>query len=135
MFTIISKNYSNITLTIIVILACVSVVIFNHNRLLNHYIKKQINSAGIEGMTIPSLDFSPDTSFCNKYQRNPNSLEGACKKLTNENCKMSSCCVLVNGSKCSAGGASGPIYKTDDKGQPMQLDNYYYKNKCYGTKC
>ena len=68
MFTIISKNYSNITLTIIVILVCVSIVIFNHNRLLNHYIKKQINDAGIEGMTIPSLDFSPDTSFCNKYQ-------------------------------------------------------------------
>ena len=54
MFTIISKNYSNITLTIIVILACVSVVIFNHNRLINRDIKKQINSAGIEGMTIPA---------------------------------------------------------------------------------
>ena len=62
-------------------------------------------------------------------------LEGACERLTSKNCKTSSCCVFVNGNKCSAGDASGPTYKTDENGKPIAIDNFYYQNKCHGSGC
>lgn len=91
------------------------------------------NNNNIEGLDSNLSDMA--VSFCKKFEGKTSELEGACERLTSKNCKTSNCCVFVNGNKCSAGDASGPTYKTDANGKPIAIDNYYYKNKCYGNSC
>jgi hypothetical protein len=80
-----------------------------------------------------------ENGFCSKYHGKSHELEEACKKLTNENCKTSGCCVLANienqGLKCMAGDKQGPTYQTNDNGSDLNFDYYYYQNKCYGDNC
>ena len=77
-------------------------------------------------------DISPPLlNFCNVYG------SSLCHDLTNENCKSSKCCVLLNGQgtntektqdvsnpKCVGGSINGPIFQTD-------ADSFYYMNKLY----
>jgi len=86
------------------------------------------------GKQIESLtDMS--VSFCNKFGNDTSQLEVACGHLTSSNCKNSNCCVFVNGNKCSAGGTTGPTYKTDKDGNKIEVESYYYLNKCHGNNC
>jgi regulatory protein YycI of two-component signal transduction system YycFG len=78
-----------------------------------------------------SIDMSISTDFC---KSNLGSLKESCSKLTNNNCNMTSCCVVVNGKKCAAGSKNGPTYKTES-GKNINIDYYYYQNKCYGDGC
>jgi hypothetical protein len=80
------------------------------------------------------LDFNGANSFCENYRGQSGELNKACEYLTNDNCKSSSCCVLVqgsNGNKCMAGSANGPTYKKDVDGNLISIDSYYYKEKQY----
>ena len=77
------------------------------------------------------IDMSISTDFC---KSNLGSLKESCSKLTNNNCNMTSCCVVVNGKKCAAGSKNGPTYKTES-GKNLNIDYYYYQNKCYGDGC
>ena len=80
------------------------------------------------------LDFNGANSFCENYRGQSGELNKACAYLTNDNCKSSSCCVLVqgsNGNKCMAGSANGPTYKKDVDGNLISIDSYYYKGKQY----
>ncbi len=80
------------------------------------------------------LDFNGANSFCENYRGQSGELNKACEYLTNDNCKSSSCCVLVqgsNGNKCMAGSANGPTYKKDVDGNLISIDSYYYKGKQY----
>ena len=82
------------------------------------------------------LDFNGANSFCENYRGQSGELNKACDNLTNDNCKSSSCCVLVqgsNGNKCMAGSANGPTYKKDVDGNLISIDSYYYKGKQYTT--
>jgi hypothetical protein len=82
------------------------------------------------------LDFNGANSFCENYRGQSGELNKACEYLTNDNCKSSSCCVLVqgsNGNKCMAGSANGPTYKKDVEGNLISIDSYYYKEKQYST--
>ena len=74
-------------------------------------------------------------SFCNTFGKDSSKLQDACGRLTGKNCKNIGCCVFVNGKKCLAGGVTGPTYKTDSNGEALEVDNYYYLNKCYGNGC
>jgi len=93
-------------------------------------------------------DISPPLqNFCNVY----GSSDNMCHQLTNENCKSSKCCVLLNGQgtdtnentneftteptekkpiisnpKCVGGSEQGPTFKSD-------ADSFYYMNKLYST--
>ena len=49
-----------------------------------------------------------------------------CSKLSNDNCKIPPCCVLINGTKCRAGDITGPKYTVP--GQQY----YEFQEKCYG---
>jgi len=96
----------------------------------------------IETMTTPDnskIDLQMDSSmsFCQNHEYFPSgsTLEKSCDGLTNENCKSVSCCILLNGEKCVAGGASGPTFKTETDGTKRNVDYYYYQKKCYGSKC
>jgi len=96
----------------------------------------------IETMTTPDknkmeLEMDSATAFCRSHHHlsSANKLEKSCSGLTNENCKSVSCCVLLNGEKCVAGGARGPTFRTETNGSKRSADYYYYQNKCYGNKC
>jgi hypothetical protein len=93
--------------------------------------KKLMQTVTIESMNVPSMDKYED--FCKSHEGNTNKLEGSCNKLTKNNCDEVSCCVYLNGQKCVAGNANGPIYKTEKTGEKINVDYYYYKNKCYGN--
>ena len=81
---------------------------------------------------ILQMDIPPPLqNFCNVYG------SSKCNDLTNENCKSSKCCVLLNGQgtntkktqdnsnlKCVGGSANGPTFQTD-------ADSFYYMNKLY----
>ena len=91
-----------------------------------------------EPVTAPEPD-KPDTSinmssvddFC---KSNSASLKESCAKLTKKNCNSTSCCVMLNGKNCVAGNQDGPTFKTDS-GEDINIDYYYYQNKCYGDSC
>lgn len=84
---------------------------------------------------IDDLMTSPAKSFCKKFEGNSNELINGCKHLTQNNCKNIDCCVWANNSKCLVGSSTGPTYKTENGKTPIQIDNYYYQNKCYGVNC
>ena len=72
--------------------------------------------------------------FCNKYSADPLKLEQQCNTINNETCAATTCCVLLGGQKCVAGGENGPIMK-DNYSDFMiaNKDFYYYQGKCYGN--
>lgn len=84
----------------------------------------------VEGLE-NELSTDASVSFCNTFGGDSSQLEGACGRLASKNCKTSSCCVFINGNKCSAGGITGPTFKTDKDGKKITVDNYYYMNKYY----
>jgi uncharacterized protein YhhL (DUF1145 family) len=64
----------------------------------------------------------------------PEEIEKKCKKLTNSNCKLTKCCVLLNNNKCVSGSETGPTFLTDKNNNKIEFDSYIYDSKCYG-KC
>jgi hypothetical protein len=81
---------------------------------------------------------SLEDSFCRFYDSNESATnqDNACGKLTRGNCMNTKCCVWGkkgNTNKCYAGGATGPTFKSDNKGNKLDIDSYYYMNKCYGN--
>lgn len=78
---------------------------------------------------------SSANAFCQSYKGNSGNLNTACGILTNQNCNATSCCILTSDKKCVAGNADGATYNTNSNGKTINLDYYYYQNKCYGDKC
>ena len=75
-------------------------------------------------------DYKDD--FCNKYKNNPETINKMCKKMSITNCKIPSCCVLLDGKKCVAGNTSGPLFLTEN-GKDVDYIFYTNKNRCYGN--
>lgn len=72
--------------------------------------------------------------FCNKYKTNNAKIEETCNTINNETCAATTCCVLLGGQKCVAGGESGPIMKDNYSDYMISnKDFYYYQGKCYGN--
>jgi hypothetical protein len=72
--------------------------------------------------------------FCNKYKTDPIQIEQQCNKINNETCAATTCCVLLGGQKCVAGGESGPTMKNNYSDYLIaNKDFYYYQGKCYGN--
>jgi len=72
--------------------------------------------------------------FCNKYNTDSIKLEQQCNAINNETCAATTCCVLLGGQKCVAGGERGPTMK--DNYSDFMITNkdfYYYQGKCYGN--
>ena len=100
--------------------------------------KKLIKIVTMEGLeTIPETDvnFNKTNSFCESHRGSSNVLEESCGNLTRRNCVSSSCCVFTSENKCVAGDKKGPTFNSDSKGKTINLDYYYYQDKCYGPKC
>ena len=114
---------------------------------------RDVYGAGDKPTHIMNVKYRPDTSkiindscstkgfltseykedICTKYQGDYGKINEKCNRLSNENCKIPSCCVLLNDSKCAAGNIHGPTYLTE-QGKSIDYDYYHYKGKCYG-KC
>lgn len=114
---------------------------------------RDVYGAGDKPTHIMEVKYRPDTSkiindscsikgfltseykedICTKYQGDYGKINEKCNRLSNENCKIPSCCVLLNDSKCAAGNIHGPTYLTE-QGKSIDYDYYHYKGKCYG-KC
>ena len=81
-----------------------------------------------------SLLLNSNDAFCKEYQGSSGALDSKCKKLTQNNCNSTSCCIWTSDNQCVAGGKSGPTFNSDSKGKTISLD-YYFQNKCYGKNC
>ena len=88
-------------------------------------VTEEITYEGMSNKDIGSLCSSTNSK---------NEIEANCNKLTETNCKSVGCCVYLNNEKCVSGNQNGPQFSTDSNGNKINVDNYYFKNKCYG-KC
>jgi len=72
--------------------------------------------------------------FCTQLQSSPVAIEQACNSMDINHCGSTSCCVLLGGSKCVSGNASGPTNAANYSDAFVQnKDYYYYQGKCYGN--
>ena len=99
------------------------------------YLKEALRNRNNPDTATTSLE----DSFCKFYDSDASAknLNESCGKLTKGNCVNSKCCVWGQKGetrKCYAGDKNGPIFKTDNESNKLDVDSYYYMNKCYG-KC
>ena len=78
-----------------------------------------------------STTTSLEDSFCRFHDSDSSAqnLNEGCGKLTKSNCLNTKCCVWAQKgktSKCYAGGARGPTFTTDNQGNKLDVDSYYY---------
>jgi hypothetical protein len=113
---------------------------------------RDVYGSGEMTTPVPVIQTKPDTSMivtdscstrgflvseysediCKKHNGDYKTINEKCSKLTEDNCKIPSCCVLLNGNKCAGGNAYGPTFLTED-GNQIDYNFYYYKGKCYGN--
>jgi hypothetical protein len=101
-------------------------------------LKKNLVPVNLTPEALPNLEILDkyqqedyDGNLCSLYSSQPMNLNEKCNSLTEGNCKVTSCCVWLNGKSCQAGDASGPTFRTKD-GKPIDVDNYYFMGKFYG---
>ena len=127
-------NVFIIFLLIIAIIVLMNTIGINLN--IDEPPKKLLQVITIEGLKEREQPIKTGAdAFCESYKGSSGDLNTACGKLTNKNCNSTSCCILSSDKKCVAGNADGPTYNTDSNGKTINLDYYYYQNKCYGDKC
>lgn len=80
-------------------------------------------------------NINPSSSFCDPPNGSLLELNKKCGALTKENCNVTSCCIWLNGKKCVTGNELGPTFLTDENKNKINVDYYYYKNKCNGKGC
>jgi hypothetical protein len=118
--------YEIISVVVVIIGALTFFAILNIN--FNEKEDKRIQKI----VTIESFDtiLSGDTICSNT--KSPSEINSLCNQLTKKNCKLSSCCVLLNGEKCVGGNKEGPTFYSE-KEKKINIDYYYYKDKCFGN--
>jgi len=139
------NNYLNIVIIIVIViglLVIISVKDINLNAPVQptHLVQTvtvETFTPGInENEDLDQLKMLPAQGFCSSLEGNTAELEKSCSELTKDNCAEVGCCVYMrdglNG-KCVAGDHHGPTYKTDEDGNMVTADRYYYLGKCYGS--
>jgi hypothetical protein len=91
-----------------------------------------ILTSGCSVKSIVKSEYEED--ICVTYAGDYPTLDTKCKGLSNDNCNLPACCILINGVKCVAGDANGPTYLTD-QGNEIEYKYYLHRNKCYGAGC
>jgi len=116
-------------LNIVILFLCFMLFVFIYFNYFN--IKEGLKDMYIENNL--SSDFAK--SFCESTNSSGAELQTECKKLTQDNCRSTSCCIWTSNEKCDAGGKDGLLFNTDSNGKLIPLDYYYYKDQCYGKNC
>jgi len=136
------KYIGKIFIVVVILFGFISFFSLYNSRYPSNSTKQLKEIVTIETMTTHNnsktdLEMDSATSFCKSHENLPSAskLENSCNGLTNDICKTVSCCVLLNGEKCVAGGSSGPTFKTETNGSKRNVDYYYYQKKCYGKGC
>ena len=135
------NNLKYILKVFIMVLLIFSLILFIQSIGINfnakEHPKQLLQVVTIEGLDNlnTSLTTNKSDAFCKSHIGNSNILNESCNKLSNKNCNATSCCILTNNNKCVAGNKDGAIFNSDKKGKTINLDYYYYQNKCYGSKC
>jgi hypothetical protein len=76
----------------------------------------------------------PPGGFCSANKDNKIEIETQCGKIGTDACASTSCCVLLGGSRCVAGDATGPTNKSNYNDiSILNPGYYYYRGKCYGN--
>ena len=133
------RLYTFYVLIVVVIIFGIIIIIdiLNINLNTKQSNKKLVDIITIEGFNNSTSDIpmiiNPAIDFC-KSNIDSNDMQDKCGKLTNTNCNKTSCCIWLNNEKCVPGDQNGPTYKTDKKGNKIDINNYYFHNKCNG-KC
>ena len=133
------SNILNVFIVVIVIFALIIFIdVSNINLNPDQVNKKVVQVVNIEalqnnqsGAPNTSINLNPVSDFCKTSSA---SLKESCGKLTKKNCNSTSCCIVLNGETCVAGNQDGPTFKTNS-GEDINVDYYYYQNKCYGNSC
>jgi hypothetical protein len=98
------------------------------------YLKEALGNRNNPNTATTSLE----DSFCQFHDSDASAqnLNESCGKLTKSNCMNTKCCVWGQKgetSKCYAGDKTGPTFRSDNQGNKLDVDSYYYMNKCYGN--
>ena len=125
-------NYKHILniIFILIIIVFLYICVFTNILHFSFFPKKYSESMNTINTSLTSDKYD---DFCKIHQGKSDVLEKSCNKLTYENCNKVSCCVHINGNKCVSGSNTGAIYKTEKNGEKINVDYYYYKNKCSGN--
>jgi hypothetical protein len=98
----------------------------------NIELKENINKENINKEIIYFENFkSSHDELINKMNQEPYDKDNICKNMTNNTCKKSSFCVLLNNNKCVGGDKFGPTYLTNNN-KNVDFKYYIHQNKCYG---
>ena len=126
------QQYGKIIIYIAIIIMLLLTIIQLENWDMSGYDNAELEKVvTIEKLT--NLDRSK--GFCKANDSNAASLEKKCNQLTKKNCNVVNCCVYLNDTKCVAGDKNGPTFTTDDKDKKIDIDTYYFRNKCHGKGC
>jgi hypothetical protein len=126
-FPFYKTHFSEIIAVVVVILGFLSLFsLLNIN--LNEIEDKRIQKI----VTIEKFSNSLSGDSICSSKNSPDEINSLCNQLTKKNCNVSSCCVVLNGNKCVGGDTHGPTFHSEN-GNKINLDYYYYKNKCFGN--
>ena len=76
----------------------------------------------------------PPTDFCPAAAGNRRKTEAGCAALGAAACAATDCCVLLGGTKCVAGGGTGPLLPENYLDSAVaRKDAYYHRGVCYGN--
>ena len=131
------SNVLNIFIGVIFIFALIIFMdVININLNTEESNKKVVQVVNIEALQNntdinTTINLNPISDFC---KSSSDSLKTSCGKLTKKKCNSTTCCIMLNGEKCVAGNEDGPTFKTES-GEDINIDYYYYQNKCYGNSC
>lgn len=125
------KNLDNIILLVIILFTLL--VMFSILEL-DFNIQKNVKLSETPNRIINVETFA--SSLCNQHENDHVKLESECNKLDNTGCNSTRCCVWVKSDKeekCKCGDSDGPHYKGTVT-NPLNILNYFFKNKCYPGK-
>lgn len=134
-YKFLSENYENILSISILFIGLLVIFSILEIKFNDTNSKKDIINKNKLGL-IENLDnIKPSSSFCDAANGSLLELNKKCGVLTKENCNVTSCCIWLNGQKCVTGNELGPTFLTDENKEKINVDYYYYKNKCNGKGC
>lgn len=134
-------NFDYIVLTVIVIFTILIITSIlninfnffknsNNNLQSNNEPNKIINIETMENKNNKHKEFTK--SFCDNYENDHEILNDKTKDFSFENCNSTRCSVWVknkDGEKCYGGDSNGPYLKGTLE-NPLEIDNFFYKNEC-----
>lgn len=98
------------------LIAVFSILGINFKEDQNKHLKKIVTIEAFGGS-----DFS--NGLCSTYSNDPTTLEKKCNTLSEKNCKLTTCCGLLNKTKCVAGNSTGPNYHSNGD-KPITISSW-----------